>query len=230
MWYGGNFPPEICVTNHIPLNPFAFKSHPNLIPSLPNLPSTFPLFLDTLSLCCFIIHHSSLSPVTLSFHHHYSSPSVSVITVLRYFGSLPPLLSSEHHSRLCGWMINIQHLYILVENNYFIVLYASTRVRFYIVLRHSRHLSITIVSSSYLLLVIVYRCLFVFHPSSFSLLRIYSTPIMFQASFLGFVAGLSYCNIFTFLWLNNKFIVFVILWLNYLVVLRYFTWSTFFTI
>ena len=43
--------------------------------------------------------------VTPSFRLHYSSLSVSVIIVLRYFGSLPPLLSSEHHSRLCGWMI-----------------------------------------------------------------------------------------------------------------------------
>ena len=97
------------------------------------------------------------------------------------------------------------------------LLYASTRVRFYIVLHHSRHLSITTISSSYLPFVIVYLHLFVFRPSSFSLLRIYSTPIMFWASFLGFVAGLSYCNIFTFLWLDNKFIVFVILWLNYVV-------------
>ena len=46
---------------------------------------------------------------------------------------------------------------------------------------------------------------------------------MFRASFLGFVAGLSYFNIPTFLWLDNKIIVFVILWLIFLVVLRYFT-------
>ena len=78
-------------------------------------------------------------------------------------------------------------------------------------LRHSRHLSVTTVSSSYLLFVIVYLHLFVFRPSSYSSLRIYSAPIMFLASFLGFVAGLSYCNIFTFLWLDNKLIVFVIL-------------------
>ena len=86
---------------------------------------------------------------------------------------------------------------------YYQLLYASTRVRFYIVLRHSRHLSVTTVSSSYLPFVIVYLRLFVFRPSSFSSLRIYSAPIMFRASFLGFVAGLSYCNISTFLWLDN---------------------------
>ena len=99
-----------CVMNHIPLHPFAIKSHPNLIPSLPNLPPMFLPFRHFQTLC-----HSSLvalSPVTHhiitpSFRRHYSSLSVSVITVLRYFGSLLPLLSSEHHSRLCGWMITI---------------------------------------------------------------------------------------------------------------------------
>ena len=52
---------------------------------------------------------------------------------------------------------------------------------------------------------------FVFRLSSIPLLRIYSAPFMFRASFLGFVARLSYFNIFTFLWLDNKLIVFVIL-------------------
>ena len=103
------------------------------------------------------------------------------------------------------------------------MLYASMGVMFYIVLCHSRHLSVTTVSSSYLPFVIVNLCLFIFRPSFYSSLWIYSASIMFRASFLGFVAGLSYCNISTFLWLDNKFIVFVILWLNYLVVLRYFT-------
>ena len=103
-----------CVMNHIPLHPFAMKSHPNLIPSLPNLPPMFPPFLpfpDAPSLHRSVTHHSSLchlSPVTCHLsHRHYSSLSVSIITVLCYFGSLPPLSSSEHHSRLCGWMITI---------------------------------------------------------------------------------------------------------------------------
>ena len=78
-------------------------------------------------------------------------------------------------------------------------------------LRHSHHLSITTVSSSYVLFIIVYHRLFVFRLSSFSSLRIYSAPVMFQASFFSFVAALSYFNILTFLWLDNKFIVFVIL-------------------
>ena len=103
----------LCVMNHIPLHPFAIKSHPNLIPSLSNLPPMFPPFPpfpDTPSLRCSVTHHPlpvTCHIITLSFHCHYSSLSVSVITVLRYFGSLPPLLSSEHHSRLCGWMITI---------------------------------------------------------------------------------------------------------------------------
>ena len=94
----------------------------------------------------------------------------------------------------------------------------------------SLSLFVTIVSPSYLSFVIVTLRLFVFCPSFHSSSRIYSTPIMFRASFLGFVAGLSYFNISTFLWLDNKIIVFVILWLIFLVVLRYFTWSTFFTV
>ena len=92
--------------------------NPNLIPSLPNLPPTFlpfPPFPDTPSLRRSVTCHLSLrhpSPITRhiitpSFRLHYSSLSVSIITVLRSFGSLPPLLSSEHHSRLCGWMITI---------------------------------------------------------------------------------------------------------------------------
>ena len=49
--------------NHIPLHPFAFKSHPNLIPSLPNLPPMFPPFPpfpDTPSLRRSITCHLSL--------------------------------------------------------------------------------------------------------------------------------------------------------------------------
>ena len=75
----------------------------------------------------------------------------------------------------------------------------------------SPSLFVTIVSPSYLLFVIVTFRLFVFCPSFHSSSRIYSAPIMFWASFLGFVAGLSYLNIFTFLWLDNKIIVFMIL-------------------
>ena len=96
--------------------------NPNLIPSLPNLPPMFPPFPPFPDSITSSLRHSSLvasspvtrhpSPVTRhivtpSFRLHYSSLSVSVIIVLRYFGSLPPLLSSEHHSRLCGWMITI---------------------------------------------------------------------------------------------------------------------------
>ena len=46
------------VMNHIPLHPFAIKSHPNLIPSLPNLPPMFPPFPpfpDTPSLRCLFL-------------------------------------------------------------------------------------------------------------------------------------------------------------------------------
>ena len=102
-----------------------------------------------------------------------------------------------------------------------ILLYASTRVTFSIIpvtspsfpscLRHSRHFSITAVSLFSVPFVIVFHRLSVFCLSSIPSLRIYSAPVMFRASFLGFVAALSYFNIFTFLWLDNKFIVFMIL-------------------
>ena len=72
--------------NHIPLHPFAIKSHPNLI-SIPPNPS---IVVSDVSRCS-VTHRPS--------HRYYSSPSVSIITVLCYFRSLPPgalLLSSEH--------------------------------------------------------------------------------------------------------------------------------------
>ena len=78
-------------------------------------------------------------------------------------------------------------------------------------LRPSRHFSVTAVSLFYLPFIIVFHRLSVFRLSPIPSLRIYSAPFMFRASFLGFVATLSYFNIFTFLWLDNKFIVFVIL-------------------
>ena len=136
--------------------------------------------------------------------------------------------SCAKYSLLRDWMSQIRAKVILfpkikLRTIRLPLLYASTRVMFYFVLHHSCHLSVTTVSPSYLPFVIVNLRLFVFHPSFYSSLQIYSAPIMFRASFLGFVAGLSYCNISTFLWLDNKFIVFMILWLNYLVVLRYFT-------
>ena len=67
----------------------------------------------------------------------------------------------------------------------------------------SPSLLVTIVLPSYLLFIIVTFRLFVSHSSFCSSSQIYSAPIMLHASFLGFVAGLSYLNIFTFLWLDN---------------------------
>ena len=105
---------------------------------------------------------------------------------------------------------------ILIE--YTSLLYASTRVTFHLILRPSRHASVLPVTSpSPSSLCFTYRSLssFIVSPSFvFRLfLRYGSIPplFMFRASFLGFVATLSYFNIFTFLWLDNKFIVFVIL-------------------
>ena len=88
--------PLSTVMNHIPLHPITIKSHPNLI-SIPPKPSTVVSDVSTISRCFITLHI-----ITPSFHHHYSSPSISVITVLHYFGSHPPLLRSKHHSQLCG--------------------------------------------------------------------------------------------------------------------------------
>ena len=65
--------PLSTVMNHIPLHPITIKSHPNLI-SIPPKPSTVVSDVSTISRC-FITHHI----ITPSFHHHYSSPSISVI-------------------------------------------------------------------------------------------------------------------------------------------------------
>ena len=96
-------------------------------------------------------------------------------------------------------------LLLLLLLRWLVVLYASTWVTFHLVLCHSRHLSVIPVTCLSLLITIVlpfiivtFR-LFVFCSSS----RIYSAPVMLRASFLSFVAGLSYLNIFTFLWLDN---------------------------
>ena len=87
--------PTSNVMNHIPLHPFAIKSHPNLILSLPHIPLTFPPFPpfpDTPSLHCCITHHLSLrhpSPVTSSLHH-------SIVIILHYqFPSLPSFVISD---------------------------------------------------------------------------------------------------------------------------------------
>ena len=96
--------PTSNVMNHIPLHPS--KSH-----SIPPTHSTNVSTISAISRHSITssLHHSSLvalSPITRhiitpSFRCHYSSLSVSVITVLRYFGSLPPLLSSEHPVLFC---------------------------------------------------------------------------------------------------------------------------------
>ena len=78
------------VMNHIPLHPFAIKSHPNPIPSLPNLPPMFPPFLsfpDTPLLRRSVTRHSS--PITSSLRH-------SVVIILHYqFPLLPSFVLSD---------------------------------------------------------------------------------------------------------------------------------------
>ena len=73
------------VMNHIPLHPFAIKSHRNLIPSLPNLPPMlppFPPFPDTPSLHRSVTRHPS--------HCH------SIIIILHcQFLSLPSFIISD---------------------------------------------------------------------------------------------------------------------------------------
>ena len=77
----------------LPLNPIQLSFHPS---------QTFHQCFHHFQTLHYFVAPSLVIP---SFCCHYSSLSVSVITVFRYFGSLPPLLSSKHHSRICGWMI-----------------------------------------------------------------------------------------------------------------------------
>ena len=110
------------VMNHIPLHPFAIKSHPTLIPSLPNLPPTFPPFPHFQTLHHFVapslVASSPVtrhpSPITRHPSHSHSvipSSLFFIISFRHYHPSLfrisSALLSSEHYSRLCGWMITI---------------------------------------------------------------------------------------------------------------------------
>ena len=96
----GAKPNPNCVMNHIPLHPFAIKSHPNLIPSLRNLPPTFLPFLpfpDTPLLRRSITRHLSLhhpSPITLSHRH-------SIVIILHY--QFPSLLSFVISDLFCPY-------------------------------------------------------------------------------------------------------------------------------
>ena len=87
----------LCVMNHIPLHPFAIKSHPNLIPSLSNLPPMFPPFPpfpDTPSLRCSVTHHSLLrhpSPITCHLSHHHSVIPLSLFFIISFCHYRPSL-------------------------------------------------------------------------------------------------------------------------------------------
>ena len=87
----------LCVMNHIPLHPFAIKSHPNLIPSLSNLPPTFPPFPpfpDTPSLRCSVTHHSLLrhpSPITCHLSHRHSVIPSSLFFIISFCHYRPSL-------------------------------------------------------------------------------------------------------------------------------------------
>ena len=107
--------------NHIPLHPFAIKSHPNLIPSLPNLPPMFPPFPpfpDTPSLRRSVTRRLSLrhpSPVThhpshrhsiipsslffiISFRHYHPSLSRISSASIKFRASFSVMWLDDHHS------------------------------------------------------------------------------------------------------------------------------------
>ena len=69
--------------NHIPLHPFAIKSHPNLI-SIPPKPSTIVSDISTISRCSITLSLCHLSPITSSHRH-------SIVIILRR--QFPSLLS-----------------------------------------------------------------------------------------------------------------------------------------
>ena len=73
------------VMNHIPLHPFAIKSHPTLIPSLPNLPPTFPPFPHFQTLHHFValsLRHPS--PVTHHLSHRHSVIPLSLFFIISF--------------------------------------------------------------------------------------------------------------------------------------------------
>ena len=89
--------------NHIPLHPFAIKSHPNLIPSLPNLPPMFPPFLpfpDTPSLRHSATRHLSLRhSVVVILHYQFPSLPSFVISDLIHPYSVPSIILGY----VAGW-------------------------------------------------------------------------------------------------------------------------------
>ena len=96
------------VMNHIPLHPFAIKSHPNLIPSLPNLPPTFPPFPpfpDTPSLRRSVTCHPShrhtviLSSLffIISFRHYRPSLFRISSAPIKFRASFSVMWLDDHH-------------------------------------------------------------------------------------------------------------------------------------
>ena len=96
------------VMNHIPLHPFAIKSHPNPIPSLPNLPPMFPPFLsfpDTPLLRRSVTrhpsHHHSIIPSSLffiiSFRHYRPSFFWISSAPIKFRASFSVMWLDDHH-------------------------------------------------------------------------------------------------------------------------------------
>ena len=76
------------VMNHIPLHPFAIKSHPSLI-SIPPKPSTIVSDISAISRCSITLSLCHLSPITSSHCH-------SIVIILRcQFPSLPSFIISD---------------------------------------------------------------------------------------------------------------------------------------
>ena len=104
--------PFTTVMNHIPLHPFAIKSHPTLIPSLPNLLPTvppFPPFPDTPLLRHLSLRHPSpvtchlspvtchLSPVTSSLHHYRPSLFQISSAPIKFRASFSVMWLDDHY-------------------------------------------------------------------------------------------------------------------------------------
>ena len=156
-------------------------------------------FFSCLWLCCLVLSNNKQFHFIM-LHHSISRNKIT-------WAAFKQLRTDEDYkySSLSNWQSQLVQGWgkVHMEEHCYMPVHEILSTSFSIIPVTSPSLLITIVIPSYLPFIIVNFRLFVFRSLFHSLSQIYSTPIMLRASFLDFVAGLSYLNIFTFLWLDN---------------------------